>query len=62
VTGDLKENWFLCFPIKHSTHTQKRPIVGAKEPSTVVNSPFLPPAVASARTRWRGGWMGKERE
>jgi len=18
---DLKENWFLCFPIKHSTHT-----------------------------------------
>jgi hypothetical protein len=18
--GDLKENWFLCFPIKHSTH------------------------------------------
>ena len=19
--GDLKENWFLCFPIKHSTHT-----------------------------------------
>ena len=20
--GDLKENWFLCFPIKHSTHTR----------------------------------------
>jgi hypothetical protein len=20
--GDLEENWFLCFPIKHSTHTQ----------------------------------------
>ena len=19
--GDLEENWFLCFPIKHSTHT-----------------------------------------
>jgi len=19
--GDLKENWFFCFPIKHSTHT-----------------------------------------
>jgi hypothetical protein len=22
--GDLKENWFLCFPIKHSTHTLSR--------------------------------------
>jgi hypothetical protein len=21
--GDLKENWFLCFPIKHSTHTHR---------------------------------------
>ncbi len=20
--GDLKENWFLCLPIKHSTHTE----------------------------------------
>ena len=23
--GDLKENWFLCFPIKHSTHTHSSP-------------------------------------
>jgi len=21
--GDLEENWFLCFPIKHSTHTRE---------------------------------------
>jgi hypothetical protein len=22
--GDLKESWFFCFPIKHSTHTAKK--------------------------------------
>ena len=26
--GDLKENWFLCFPIKHSTHTLPVSVVG----------------------------------
>jgi hypothetical protein len=28
--GDLKENWFLCFPIKHSTHTHSSTVVSEK--------------------------------